>query len=52
MYAPPTFSCGALVPWSATKFVCQCQYEFGFPVSDGLVADHETADQEHLGQTS
>src|SRR5246500_4556931 len=35
---------------SPTQVLSQCWGEFGFPITDGLIAEDEPADQEHLGQ--
>src|ERR1700758_3046786 len=35
---------------SPTQFLIQCWGEFGFPITDGIIAEDEPADQEHLGQ--
>src|ERR1700747_813270 len=35
---------------SPTQVFTQCRGEFGFPITDGLTAEDEPADQEHFGQ--
>jgi hypothetical protein len=35
----------------ATDSHPECRRELCFPIADRLVAEHQTADQEHLGQT-
>jgi hypothetical protein len=43
--APPNFALSSL-----SEILAQCRRELGFPVANRLVAEHEAADQEHLGQ--
>ena len=35
---------------SPTEVLSQCRGKFGFPITDGLIAEDEPADQEHFGQ--
>src|SRR6202040_3870933 len=35
---------------SPTQVFSQCRGKFGFPITDGLIAEDEPADQEHFGQ--
>jgi len=32
------------------NLLSQCRGKFGFPITDGLMAEDEPADQEHFGQ--
>src|SRR5271166_4720916 len=35
---------------SAAQILCQCRRELCLPITDGLMAENKTADEEHLGQ--